>query len=52
MIERKNEHLVSVIKSGLKDFKNETENMSEKEKEIENPNEIVDIIKNFITLIT
>ena len=35
--------LVNVIKSGLSDFKNETENMTEEEKEIEKPNEIVNI---------
>ena len=37
---KKNKDLVNVIKSGLSDLKNEIENMSEKEKEIEKPNEI------------
>ena len=39
-VRKKNNNLVNVIKSGLSDFKNEIENMSEEEKEIENPNKI------------
>ena len=39
----KSKDLVNVIKSGLIDFKNETKNMTEEEKEIEKPNEIVNI---------
>ena len=35
--EHKNKHLVSVIKSGLSDFRNEIENMNEKKKEIKKP---------------
>ena len=36
---------VIVIKSGLKELKEEIEYMSEQEKETENPNENVDIVK-------
>ena len=39
----KNNELVNVIKSGFSDLKNEIENMGEEEKEIEKPNEIIDI---------
>ena len=42
---KKNSKLVNVIKSGLSDLKNETENMSEEEKEIEKSNEIIDIVE-------
>ena len=45
---KKNNDLVNVIKSGLSDLKNEIENMSEKEKEIEKPNEIVDIVEKIL----
>ena len=41
----KSNDLVNVIKSGLSDLKNETENMSEEEKEIEKSNEIIDIVE-------
>ena len=34
-----------VIKSGLSDLKKEIENMSKKEKEIEKPNEIIDVVE-------
>ena len=40
--------LVNVIKNGLIDFKNEIGNMSEEEKEIEKPNEIVDVIEKIL----
>ena len=36
--------LVNLIKSGLSDSKNKTENMSEGEKETEKPNKIVNIV--------
>ena len=36
------------IKSGLKDLENEIENMDEKEKEIEKPHEIVDIVEKML----
>ena len=36
---------VVMINSGLRDLKEETEDMSEQEKETENPNEIVDIVE-------
>ena len=39
---------VIVIKSGLKELKEEIEDMSEQEKETENPNEKVDIVKNIL----
>ena len=45
---KKNSKLVNVIKSGLSDLKNETENMSEEEKEIEKPNEIVNIVEEIL----
>ena len=41
----KNNKLVNVIKSGLRDFKEEIKDMGEEEKEIEQPNEIVDIVE-------
>ena len=44
----KNKDLVNVIKSGLTDLKNETENMSEEEKEIKKPNEIVNIVEEIL----
>ena len=34
----------NLIKNGLRDLKKEIGNMSEEEKEIENPNEIMDIV--------
>ena len=37
-----------MIKNGLRDLKEEIKKMSEEEKEIEKPNEIVDIIENFL----
>ena len=36
--------LVNVIKSGLSDLKNEIENIDKKEKEIEKPNEMIEIV--------
>ena len=41
--EERNKIQVVTINSGLRDLKEEIEDMSEQEKEIENPNEIVDI---------
>ena len=38
----KNKIRVNLINSGLRDLKEEIEDMSEQEKEIEKPNEIVD----------
>ena len=46
----KNSKLVNLIKSGLNDFKNEIENMGEEEKEIEKPNEMVNIVEKFLSL--
>ena len=45
---KKNNDLVTVIESGLSDLKKEIENMSEKEKETEKPNEILDIVEKII----
>ena len=45
--ERNNE-LVNVINSGLKDLKEETKKMSEKEKEIEDPELIVEIVEEIL----
>ena len=45
---RKNDDLANLITSGLNDFKNEIEKMSEEEKEIGKPNQIVDIVKKFL----
>ena len=42
---KKNSKLVNLIKSELSDLKNEIENIKEEEKEIEKPNEIVDIVE-------
>ena len=41
--DKKNNNLVITIKSRLSDLKNEIENMSEEEKQIDKPNEIVNI---------
>ena len=43
--EERNKIQVVTINSGLRDLKEEIEDMSEQEKEIENPNEIVDIVE-------
>ena len=45
--EKKNE-LVNVINSGLKDLKEEIKKMSEKEKEIEDPELIVEIVEEIL----
>ena len=45
---KKNNDLVIVIESGLSDLKKEIENTSEKEKETEKPNEILDIVEKII----
>ena len=42
---KKNNRLVNVIKSGLSDLKNGIEDMGEKEKEIEKPNEVIDVVE-------
>ena len=41
----KSNDLLNLIKIGLSDLKNEIENMGEEEKEIEKPNEIIDIVE-------
>ena len=45
---KKNSKIVNAIKSGLSDLKNEIENMSEEEKEIEKTNEIVNIVEEIL----
>ena len=42
---KKTNRLVNVIKSGLSDLKNGIEDMGEKEKEIEKPNEVIDVVE-------
>ena len=44
----KNRIQVNLITSGLRDLKKEIGNMSEKEKEIKNSNEIIDIVENIL----
>ena len=41
---KKNNGLVNVIKGGLSNLKKEIENMGDEEKEIEKPNEIIDVV--------
>ena len=48
MIKKKNNDSVNLIKSGLSDLKNEIENMDDEEKEIEKPNEIVNIVEEIL----
>ena len=45
---KKNKDLVNVIKSGLSDLKNEIENMSKEEKEIEKPDKMADIVEKIL----
>ena len=40
--------IIDIIKSGLSDLKNEIEDMSEEEKEIEKPSEIIDIVEKVL----
>ena len=44
----KNNKLVNVINSGLKDFKEEIKKMSKEEKEIEDPESIVKIVEKIV----
>ena len=44
----RNEIQVGLINSGLKYLKKEIENMSEEEKELENPGEIINIVENIL----
>ena len=41
---KKNNNLVSVIKSRFSDLRNEIKNMRVEKKEIEKPNEIIDVV--------
>ena len=45
---KKNNNLVNVIKSELRDLKDEIEKMCENEKEIEKPNKIVKIVEDIL----
>ena len=45
---KKDKIQVNLITSGLRDLKKEIENMSEGEKEIDNPNETIDIVENIL----
>ena len=45
---KKNNNLVILIKRGFSDLKKETENTSEEGKEIEKPNEIIDIVEKIL----
>ena len=45
---KNNSKLVNIIKSGLSDLKNKTEDMSEEEKEIEKSGEKIDIVKEIL----
>ena len=42
---KRNRTQVNLINSGLRDLKQEIENMSEQEKRIKNPNGVVDIVE-------
>ena len=44
----RNKIQVSLINSGLRDLKKEIEDMSQQEKEIENPNEIIDLVEKIL----
>ena len=44
----RNKIQVSMINSGLRDLKKEIEDMSQQEKEIENPNEIIDLVEKIL----
>ena len=46
--DKKNDDLVNVIKSRLRDFKDEIRKMSKDEIEIEEPNEILDIVEKLL----
>ena len=46
----KNEFQINLIKSGLRFFKEETEDMIKEEKETEKPKEIVNIVENILEL--
>ena len=45
----KNNKLVSMISSGLKDLRKEIKEMSEEEREIEKPDKVVEIVKKILT---
>ena len=47
----RNEIQIALIKSGLRDLKKETEDMSEQEEKTENLNEIRVLVKTFMSLI-
>ena len=45
---KRNNTQTSLINSGFKDLKEEIENMSEEEKKIKNPNEIVNLVEKIL----
>ena len=47
-IKKKNIALVNVIHKGLKDLKKQITNTSEENKEIENPDKIIDLVEEII----
>ena len=47
-VKRKNNKLVNVIKSGLSDLKDKIKEMSEDEKEIEQPDKILKIVEEIL----
>ena len=47
---KRNRTQVNLINSGLRDLKEEIENMSEQEKRIKNPNGVVDIVEMILEL--
>ena len=47
-VRSKNKKLVNVIKSGLSDLKNEIEKISDYEFQIEEPDKVVDIVKEIL----
>ena len=48
MIKKKNNKLVSVINSGLKDLKTQIKDTSEEERKTEDPDKIVEIVKEIL----
>ena len=51
MIQKKNDQLVNVIKSGLKDLNNEINEISEKERKNERVDEIIEIVERILAYI-
>ena len=51
MIQKKNDQLVNIIKSGLKDLNNEINEISEKERKNERVDEIIEIVERILAYI-